>query len=266
VDFDDPPVIEVALAVQFKDPVIDVFDVAAFSVRVKDAFPQRVEHPARPPMEESFDELAEQAPFRLELLDRAPLPRFWLLTEDQSKLIQIQQDFFALNWRKVESSLLYPRYGQLRQELLRYLGELQEVLTAEGKPLLQPNWCEVTYINHVGPDSEGQRVPLHEVVTLANAVGDGFLPAAEDAQAAARFRIVEEGRPIGRLTVSVNPAFRATDKVPIWVLTMTARIRSEPSVDAALARLDLGREWLSRSFRQLTTSRMHEQWQLRETM
>jgi uncharacterized protein (TIGR04255 family) len=266
VDFDDPPVIEVALAVQFEEPTIDSLDVAAFSARVKEAFPRRTEQPARPPMEESFDEVPEGAQFRFEVLERQPLPRFWFLTEDESQLIQIQQDLIALNWRKVETTPQYPRYPTLRDSLTRHLGELQDVLSAEGKSMLRPNWCEVTYINHVGPDPEGHRIPLHEVVTLVRDVSGGVLPAAEDAQVAARFRIVENESPVGRLTVTVNPAFRAPDKAPIWVLTLTARLRSaEATLDAALARLDLGREWLGRSFRELTTPRMHAEWRLRET-
>lgn len=264
MDFDDPPVIEVALAIQF-EAAVESLDVATYGARIRSDFPKRSEQPPRPLLEERFDDLQEAPPFRLEILDRPPLSRFWFLSEDEGRLVQVQQDTFALNWRKLDASDEYPRYPALREKFIHYLGELQDVLSAEGKPDLAPNWCEVTYINHVGPDSDGNRLPLYEVLSVMREPSFRFLPGAEDAQAAARFRILEDDKPIGRLIVNANAAIRAVDRAPIWVMTLTARIRaSEPNREAALSRLDLGREWVVRGFADVTTERMHQEWRMHE--
>jgi uncharacterized protein (TIGR04255 family) len=258
VDFDRPPVVEVALAVQFA-PVIDSLDAAAYATQIKEEFPRRAEQPPRPSMEERFEE-PDGLPFRFQILEEPPTPLFWFLTEDESQLIQVQQDRFALNWRKVASSPEYPRYPILRERFTEYLAELTDLLAAQGKEPLKPDWCEVTYINQIDPE-DGQRLPLREVLSVVQEPTFSFLPEAEDAQAATRFRIVEHDNPIGRLIVNANAAVRAADRAPVWILTLTARLRvATESGEGILRRLDLGREWVVRGFVDLTTERMHTTW------
>lgn len=262
-DFDDPPVSEVALAIQFDSIVADVLDLATFSARVKGDFPSREERPPHAPMEEEFGRPSPTDPFRVEVLDRPPTPRFWLLSEDGSRLIQIQSDFFALNWRKLDDSQEYPRYSALRADLARYLEELRQVIVAEGKASdIRPAWFEVTYVNHiVGRDNE--RPPLSDVLAAVRPLDSDFLPPAEDGQMSERFLIEEDGQAIGRLLYAIVPAFRAADGLPIWVLTLTARLRArEPALAEAFHRLDLGREWVVKAFVDLTTETMHKTWGL----
>lgn len=251
-----------ALAVQFA-AVIDSLDVAAFANQVKGEFPNRAEQPSRPPMEERFDE-ADLSPVRFQLLQGQPTPLFWFLSEDESQLLQVQQDRFAVNWRKVGTRAEYPRYGRLRERFTHYLGELTDVLSPEKQEALKADWCEVTYINQVDPMA-AERPPLREVLSVLREPGSDFLPEPEDAQVATRFRIVEEGIPIGRLIVNANAAVRAADRAPIWILTLTARLKvTSDSVEGILSRLDLGREWVVRGFVDLTTERMHTTWGMRK--
>src|SRR5207253_9753953 len=109
----------------------------------------------------------------------------------------------------------------------------------EGKPALRPNWCEVTYINHVPAMTDGGRLARHAVLSMVRPIeSPTFLPDAEDAQFAARFRIEEAGSPIGRLTVSAAPAL-TSDGAEVWVLNLTARSRAASNeVAAAFERLD----------------------------
>ena len=242
--------------------MIDSLDVATYASRIKEEFPRRAEQPPRPPMEERFDE-PDGPPVSIELLQAAPLPLFWFLTDDQSQLLQVQQDRFALNWRKVQSSAEYPRYPLLRERFSHYLEELADVLSAAEKGPLQPDWCEVTYINQIDPE-DGQRLPLRDVLSVVQDPAFDFLPEPEDAQAATRFRIIEDDAPIGRLIVSANPAVRAADRAPVWILTLTTRLKvASDSAEGILRRLDLGREWVVRGFVDLTTERMHTTWGMR---
>jgi uncharacterized protein (TIGR04255 family) len=253
------------LAVQFDEPRLDSLDIASVGDRVKGDLPKREEQPSRPPMEERFDEAPE--PFRLEVLDALPPPRIWFLSDDDSRLLQVQHDLVAYNWRRMSDSDDYPHYGDLRSPLAEHLRITDTVAQEAGKSPLHANWCEVSYVNHVPPArGSSERLPLDELMAVVRPLGDkAFLPAPEDNQFAARFRIGSDDRPIGRLTVSVSPGIRTSDARPIWSLNLTARVMSEaPTRQAALEALDVGHEWAVRGFSDLTTPRMHKEWGLQE--
>jgi uncharacterized protein (TIGR04255 family) len=258
-------VAEVALAIQFDEPTVETLDVATFFGYVRKEFPRQAEQPAGPPMEERFEEPAPAEPFRFQLLDRPPMHRFWFLSEDESRLMQVQHDFLALNWRKMGESNEYPRYRVLRRDLARYAATLEKLLVKEGKEPLRPSWCEITYINHIDAATKTGRLPLDAILTvLRSPPTRSFLPPPEDSQVAQRFVIRELDQPIGRLHVNAAPAYRAADGAPIWVFTLTARLRSkQPTVRGALSRLDLGRQWALGAFTDLTTKPMQRKWKKR---
>jgi uncharacterized protein (TIGR04255 family) len=266
VDFKRPPVVEVALAIQHGAPTADVLDIAALSTRLKGEFPAREEHPSRPPIQEQFGPVPPGPPFQIQFLSQPPMSRFWLLSANGSRLLQVQHDLVALNWRKVDDQRVYPRYGSLKQPLRRYIREYTEVLREAGKSDLEPNWCEVLYVNHVMPlEGQKQRPPLSDVLAGIKPLRTKFLPDPEDAQFATRYVIEKNSQPLGRLTAMVSPAVRNEDQVPLWIFTLTSRVlASEPSVKSALAALDIGREWVVRAFKEMTTAKMHEVWQLQE--
>ena len=263
--FVSPPLEEVALAVQFQPLAIDMLAAAEFSRSLPEEFSQREEQPSRPPMSEEFT-VGAQLPFRFEFLAASPMPRLWFLTESGTRLIQLQADLIAYNWRRspggVPADEDYPRYAKLRDELAKHLIALGNVETRTGESL-KPNWCEVTYINHIGPtgDSE-ERPPLDEVLNGVAIPTDRFLPAPEDANANVRFVIPGDDSPRGRLNVALTPGFRLSDGVPIWVLTMTARLlhQGEEGAVSVLNSLDTGHDWVVNGFVDMTSERMHELW------
>lgn len=217
-------------------------------------------------MGESFD--APGMPtVQFQVLGAPPMPRFWFMSDDQTRLVQVQHDLLAHNWRRMRPEDNYPRYDTLRDAYVHLLDELSDVLSAEGKLPLKPNWSEVTYVNHIpAVNDDGNRINLHDVVAMVAPLSDSaFLPEPEDQQFAARFRIEEADRPIGRLTLAAAPATTIADGKEIWNVTLTARAMArEPTRDAALARLDLCHGWVVRGFRDTTTRDMHERWGLRE--
>lgn len=91
---------------------------------------------------------------------------------------------------------------------------------------------------------------------------DTFLSEPEDIGLGFRYIIPgADGNPLGRLSVSVEPAYRAEDDRPIYVLVLTARGGSiGEGIEGALGFLDIGREWIVRGFTSATSPRMHEIW------
>src|SRR5205085_2262693 len=112
--------------------------------------------------------------------------------------------------------------------------------------------------NQVAPDSpEHPRPPLEQVLTVFSRPRGEFLPDPEDALTRLRFVIPGDGDPRGRLIVEALPGYRNEDRVPIWNLTFTSRLRVVDEGEAgALEALNLGREWAVQSFTEVITPEM----------
>ena len=263
--FENPPIDEVALAVQFDPQTVDSMVAARFRDALKEDFPKRNEQVARPPMGEDFVTPPGGPPVRFEVLGIPSMPRFWFLSGDEALLVQVQHDLVAYNWRRRSVEAAYPGYEAVRGGLEGVLAQLAEILSAddEREAGLTPNWCEVTYINQIGPDpGSAERPPLNRVMRGFNFPSpQGFLPLMEDSQINARFLIPGDDAPRGRLNVSVTSGIRSDTSGPIWAITLTARIRAtDHGIDGALNTLDDGHEWAVNCFEELTSDEMHAHW------
>jgi uncharacterized protein (TIGR04255 family) len=77
-----------------------------------------------------------------------PMPRFWLVSEDESILVQIQKNAFVLNWRKRNAE--YPRFDTVKKRFDVYYAALVDFVSRELRtemPLIQST--ELTYSNLV---------------------------------------------------------------------------------------------------------------------
>jgi uncharacterized protein (TIGR04255 family) len=267
-DFAAPPVTEVALSVQF-DPltVLRTPHLGLLWQDFRDRFPKTEEHSPLPPVIEKFG-LIGLAPIGVRFEATPPVPRCWFLNEAGTKLIQVQQDRFVHNWRKIGQGDEYPRYEQIRQTFETELGIFCQFLAREQLGELAPNQCEVTYVNQIlsgrGWEKHGQ---LGEVVTMwTSHHSDEFLSEPEDVHLAVRYVIPDStGNPLGRLLVNVEPAYRVSDGTPIFVLQLTARGKPDgEGVEGVLKFFDRGREWIVRGFASMTSPLIHKIWERRD--
>lgn len=85
----------------------------------------------------------------------------------------------------------------------------------------------------------------------------GGLPAGlEDGSFVLRFPISWKGEQVGRLIAEIQPALRATDEKPMYVMNLTARGQVGVGTDS----LDIGRRAVVMVFAELTTPAMHAAW------
>ncbi|MCK4340106.1 MAG: TIGR04255 family protein [Phycisphaerae bacterium] len=265
-DFTKPPVVEVALSVQF-DALADLgaVQLGLLWSQFRDRFPKVEEHP---PLDPSFEQFGvrgspSSAP-RLRILTKPPSARCWFLNEEGTELIQVQSDRFVHNWRKADTSQAYPRYKHVRETFKRELEVFHEFLSSERLGQFKPNQCEVTYVNHIlsgaGWENHGQLDKIFTVLT--HQYSDTFLSSPEDARIVIDYVIpAPDGTPLGRLHVSAEPACRAADDKPILILKLTARGRlTESGLNGVFSTLDLGREWVVRGFASITEPEMHAIW------
>jgi len=265
--FRKPPVVEVALAVAFEPmplspPLVGLFWDGIY----KDELPHLEQVGPVEPQIEKFGGPRSRGPqVRFELLEQPPPSRFWFQDESGRNLLQLQQDWIARNWRRQEDGEEYPRYPSVRDPFGVDLTNLRTFLHDRGLDEPKPVQCEVVYVNHiVAGDAWSDWSELSDVVRCwSDSTTVGFLPRIEEATFNSQYLIAPEGGdPVGRLHVELSPGTRKSDDAKLFVLTLTAR--GEPpsqDLDGLLAFHDLGREWIVRGFTDLTTERMHKEWE-----
>lgn len=267
-DFERPPVIEVALGVQF-DPIAPLNSahiVEFWADRIRGRFPQASELPPIAPAVEWFG--APSPPqFAFQFVAGAVSTR-WLFSDGgaQNELVQIQQDRFVRNWRQIGEGNKYPRYPSLKQKFREDFELFEAFLAERGLPAPVPNQCEVTYVNHVDlAPGQTSGEPQNYLSPWSGKHSDGFLPVPESVEVAAHYPILRGGQPIGRLHVASSPVQSVQTGSSLFLLTLTARGRpATRDVAGVLDFLDLGREHVVRGFASVTTPEAHKTWGRRD--
>ncbi len=262
-DFENPPVIETVLSVQFRP--LGAMRVAHFGLlwnQFRDRYPTTEERPTLDPVVERFPEpVRRRLGLHLPLVETPPPPRVWFVHRSQNELLQVQTDRFIRNWRKTGDGDAYPRYEKVREWFDHDFMKFKHFASQEDLGPIEVNQCEVTYVNHiVAGDGWTSHEDIDKVLTVWRQPGTPIPGRAEDATFHARFPIKDAtGLPVGRLHVDVQAAFRNSDSKPMFVLNFTARGMLGTTTEF----FDLGREWIVRSFATMTTEEMHQVWKRR---
>ena len=260
-DFGKPPVIEVAIGVQF-EPLkgFSVGHVGLYWATIREAF-GRVEeqvpitHIVEPPYG------PPEVTMGLQLTEKPEIPRVWFLDDSGCRLIQVQRDRFLHNWRKMNPSDQYPRFPSVRDGFFQYWQGFTDFLGENGlKP--EPDQCELTYVNHIkkgeGWDTVGD---LDDVFTaFAWRTRAGFLPAPDSARWSLRFLLPENQ---GRLYAEVVPVRVPSQKDNVVRFSLTARGRpqGEFSTKGMAEWFAMAREWIVRGFADLVDEKTDILWE-----
>ena len=264
-DFGKPPVVEVAVSLQFKP--LELLRSAhiglLWDVFRREGFKRTEDHGEIEPAFEEFEgKPTPRVGVKIQAFDDAPpLPRVWFLNDTQTELIQVQRDRLIVNWRQGANPEPYPRYESIIKRFRFALDVFTSFAKSQNLGGLSPTQCELTYVNHILPVKHSEL--SNTVTTWQDTYSDTYLPAMEDAAFRARYRMEDERKaPLGRLHISVQPAFRTTDGEPIFAINMTARGAPKPAdLDGALNLFDREHEWIVRGFTSITTTRMHNIWE-----
>jgi uncharacterized protein (TIGR04255 family) len=262
-DFRNPPVVETVLSVQFdRLSAARTAHFGAYWGEVRERFPKTEERGELPPTIERLPDLTPSGVgIQFEALEAPPTPRFWFTNDGGTELIQVQRDRFIKNWRKVGEGDPYPRYEHVKEGFGRDFSGFKDFVARHQLGTIRINQCEVTYINHILPvEGSGSHSDISQVLTVWRQPEATYPGAAQDLTFHARFPMADHnGAFVGRLHVSLQPVMRLTDGAPMFVLSLTARGQVGEGTDF----FDLGREWIVRSFKELTTADMHRLWGIR---
>lgn len=265
--FRKPPVNEVVLSVAFDRPErLSTAHIGNFwHSQLRDELPSVQEQPPyNRPIEVLADPPAPQT-LNFQLLTQPPAPRLWAQNGDGTRLVQVQPDWFAFNWRDLpDVDQEYVRWPTIESEFIKWFGQFQNYLTAEGLGSVVTRQCEVTYINQIRP-VEGIWANHGQIDRITTLLGEAreFLPSAETSQLTVAYRMSDAQDQVrGRLHVTVQPTFRVEDNEPTVILTLMARgTPAEDTNEAIIEFMRLGHEWIVRAFAAITTEEMHGAWE-----
>jgi len=83
-----------------------------------------------------------------------------VLLQKRNGLIQLQNNRFFYNWRKMHADEPYPRYGSVVKKFKANLELFQRFLEEEKLGPFSPTECELTYINHILKGEGGSRYQI----------------------------------------------------------------------------------------------------------
>jgi uncharacterized protein (TIGR04255 family) len=254
--FDQPPVIEVAVGVHFLQlPGLNTVEL----VRLVDdlwrtRYPRTIEQPLSPPLPQPGT-----GPMLALQLQAGSLPiRLWSLTDDQSILVQVQQDRVLLNWRKIKEDDPYPRYRTLRGDFAEVWQEFSNhVNEHDYYGVLQPNVAEVSFFNRV-PMSAATEIPSYVRALNPGWSLDGQLSTAYQLE-----REITDRSVVGHQNIALN--FRPENGH--MQLEISTRIEIDTATGEAsevLNPLDIAHQIGVLTFDSVTTENAHLVWGRRD--
>lgn len=259
--FENPPVVEVALAVQFDRLNLSAPALANYRDIIRDEFPHWRVAAVRSTVVERFGASLPTKPrLRIDFLDEAPPARSLFESEARDALIQVQTDSFVTNWLKRGDP--YPHYDDvIRPQFEQRLREFAKFLADHRLGELRPNQWEVTYVNDIAHDLGAD---LGDILKTCRAADISGLDAPEWTEYSAHYRIPDsDGNPIGRLHVVASTSGESsTERTSRLTLTSRGHPR-DISIEAVLEGLDLGRRKAVGTFKEIITEQMHARWGLR---
>lgn len=256
-DYARPPLVEVALGVQFRAlPRLRPIELASLREQWINDYPVVQEQPPLAPTVESAGVAQPQVQL---VIGPSTQTRLWFLRKDGAELVQIQNDRLTVNWRKADAAEQYPRYQAVRDVFRRRYDDLTAFTAARRLGTLELTQVEVNYVN--AEDVEEEDLGRLELVFRGWKPSRGHhLGQAKQARAAFVYSIGDVGKAPVRLYVGANPAKRPNGRS---ALLFTFTVRGAPSGDGlagALAFMDRAHDHIVRSFAELTSDAAQQRW------
>lgn len=183
-----------------------------------------------------------------------PLPRVWFLNEDESRLLQFQQDRLYFNWRK-RNGAEYPRFEEIYRSFIENYTRLSTFASDMQLGPIQPTEFELSYINHLVKGEGWDKLEdFSKIFKDFRLLPDDnrFLGIPSGISLNATYPLPNEQ---GTLNVKVTQGKRSIDSVDIYSFDLSVRgITLDLSESGIRAWFDLAHEWIVRGFTDLTTS------------
>jgi uncharacterized protein (TIGR04255 family) len=229
--------------------------------RIRREFPKTVDRGALDPLPDMRVAPGDGVTFTLQIGNTPPVHRAWFLDEDESRLIQVQADRFATNWRIVGEGE-YPHFESIYDDFVQRLTAFEATLDDTGTALPRPTTLEVLYVNWIEAESMSEFFAIDPLSPVADRIGDGV----RSEHFAHTYGIVTGDAARATLAVDLRagraPSNHRQASTPGWVLQFTYRAPMTPEMDdTQLGRAYwVGRNTIVRAFESMTTPVFHQRW------
>lgn len=257
-----PPVVEVALAVQFVP--LERLTAGHFGrfwgELGESTYPLMRQGPPIQTIAEGFGEEMQYTLPGISFAAGRIEPRIQFVSKDESRMVQLQNGWVVVNWIK-QSETDYPGFKKLYVEFQRVLKAFAAFIQTNQLGDLKANLWEITYIDHI---AKGTVWNDH---TDAPKVVPGLLGPAEFQ--GSKFEAINSRwafylKPLGgRLSIGLMTARSSQDDsaTDLLVLTTTARGPiTSPELDTMLERLKSGRTVVVDAFKRATSDEAKAYW------
>lgn len=255
---DNPPVWELGLTVQTATPgVMSNYDVRGAHDPFRDSYPKYSRNVAV--------DLRQQPPFILGFNAPEASDRWWFISDDEQRLIQLQENLIAVNWRRRRmppEPSAYPGFQATLSRLRETIDALAAVRGSDAPPFPEPLAGELLYDNFlplIGPG--GETLSAYEIFAP---VAVKFDPPITDFTTSWREALTQFGTDAS-LRINLQAlVVGAPDEEPGPALRLNfqARCGARPW-DDMLAFLDGAHAYVRRRFLDLTTDKAHTMWGLK---
>jgi uncharacterized protein (TIGR04255 family) len=272
--FSNPPVVEVMLSAQFQQLTeMHVGHLGLLWDRFKNKLPRIAQQPALPHTIERKG--VQQVPVMPTFSMMAPadqVQRLWMISEDDSQLVQVQSDRFVCNWRRYRNvNVPYPSYdGYNRPEFEANFAKFREFVVDQGLGELKVDQCEASYVNHIKPGkgwtdfSQLDRVFKGWSSAYPRLAGS----AANNIACRIRHEVSDsDGRFVGHLFVELDSAYAvptppSSELSPLFQLQLIVRGRPlQEGAQGVMEFMDFAHSIIVKSFAEITTPEMHKIWE-----
>ena len=248
-----PPVVEVVWSAQFLPlPWLTAAHTGLFWETIRADYPDCEEQPPVERQDES-EELLRPAQFQTVFFQKPPLCRQWFISKSGTDLVQLQQDRFCFNWRRVKADDYYPRYDYMRSQFTDRWKQFCGFAKSQSGELPTVDLLEMTYVNHIfkgdGWDVPGEIGKIFPAISFHGKADFLTLPASLSAT-----MVFDVKGTHGRLHVSCRHArLIQEDQRELFRLELVARGRPEKAdSEGILEWFAEGRQWIVRGFADLT--------------
>ena len=252
--FASPPVVEVAVAVEFLQlPSLGAVELVRLHELWRDQFPKLREQPALPPS----PPVGAAQGFQFQFTVGAPAMRLWMLNESEDELLQVQNDRVVLNWRQsLGDDHRYPRYDYLRDVYQRVYADFYTRVRQLNVGTFRPHTAGVTYVNRFKLEADET---LRDAIALLNPNWN-LLGDAATSEVSITTPVASSEGP-GALTGQlVAKASSDSNDGNYGYLEVVTRVGVDDASGDVFDCLDLAHRSCVVGFDRLTTAKMHERW------
>lgn len=250
--FENPPVIEVVMGVQFQSLTkLYAPHTGLFWSKVRSTYPICRENPPIIPRIEDFQRPGGLRQTKVGLSALPSLSRVFFERLDGEWLIQLQRDRFLHNWRSRPSTPDYPRYPVVRKEFFEQWDNFQQFVAENELGEINITQLEITYLNHIAVSASDFVDVFSDFGWLT---GKRLLGKPESISVSCSFRSPNSS---SRLRVEIRPG-KHEEKGDILLFELTVRgVQGEQSIKNWF---DQGRAWIVNAFADLTNESWHKKW------